>query len=168
MFSHAPVPGNPERVQLSGPWARNHITAVVVPQLARFGISRPVAVHRLAAQPLLDLWTAWESAGLLVALESWDGLFVPRFKRQTGTEKERAAKASTLTARNLSNHTWGTAFDVNARALPLGTVLAKVPAAFRALVPVAERHGWFWGGYFGSRPDPMHFELARLETGSGS
>jgi hypothetical protein len=161
-YTPAPVKGNPERVVISGTWVRDHLVSVSVPQLARFGVKRPVSVHKLAAKPLQVLWAAWESNGLLEAVESYDGLWVPRFKRGSGTESERAARCKNLTASSLSNHSWGTAFDVNARSLPLGTRLEKVPEAYLALEESANDLGWFWGGRFVSRPDPQHWELARL------
>jgi hypothetical protein len=32
----------------------------------------------------------------------------------------------------------------------------------RELVPLANRHGFYWGGHFRGRPDGMHFEAARI------
>lgn len=58
-----------------------------------------------------------------------------------------------------SNHSWGTAIDINApanprrkRGLPMVTDLP------RSVVQLWRDHGFRWGGDF-SWPDPMHFEF---------
>jgi len=60
----------------------------------------------------------------------------------------------------LSNHSSGTAIDLNATKHPLGKKGTfpneKVPM-IRAL---AKKYGMIWGGDFRSRPDEMHFEIA--------
>jgi hypothetical protein len=60
----------------------------------------------------------------------------------------------------LSNHSSGTAIDLNATKHPLGKAGTfpneKVPM-IRAL---AKKYGMIWGGDFRSRPDEMHFEIA--------
>jgi hypothetical protein len=46
--------------------------------------------------------------------------------------------------------------------------LGKIPArigsegSVRELVPVANDFGFYWGGHFKSRPDGMHFEVAKI------
>jgi len=66
-----------------------------------------------------------------------------------------------------STHTWGIAFDLNAdtnrlispcdSADPRRATLRDVPDAW---VSDAAAEGWFWGGSFKKRFDPMHFQLA--------
>ena len=60
----------------------------------------------------------------------------------------------------LSNHSSGTAIDLNATQHPLGKVgtfpSEKVPM-IRAL---AKKYGMIWGGDFRRRKDEMHFEIA--------
>lgn len=60
----------------------------------------------------------------------------------------------------LSNHSSGTAIDLNATQHPLGKVgtfpSEKVPM-IRAL---AKKYGMIWGGDFCHRKDEMHFEIA--------
>ena len=59
----------------------------------------------------------------------------------------------------LSNHSSGTAIDVNATKHPMGKVgtfpNAKVPM-IRAL---AKKYGLKWGGDYSGRKDEMHFEV---------
>lgn len=61
---------------------------------------------------------------------------------------------------NLSNHSSGTAIDLNATRHPLGKVGTfpneKVPM-IRAL---AKKYGLIWGGDYKNRKDEMHFEIA--------
>jgi hypothetical protein len=63
----------------------------------------------------------------------------------------------------LSNHAYGTAFDINApwNALGVRPALVGKPGSVRELVPLAAEHGFAWGGHFRTRPDGMHFELVR-------
>ena len=60
----------------------------------------------------------------------------------------------------LSNHSSGTAIDLNSTRHRLGEVgtfeLAKVPM-IRAL---AKKYGLFWGGDYRNRKDEMHFEIS--------
>lgn len=60
----------------------------------------------------------------------------------------------------LSNHSSGTAIDLNATRHPLGKVGTfpneKVPM-IRAL---AKKYGLIWGGDYRNRKDEMHFEIA--------
>lgn len=61
---------------------------------------------------------------------------------------------------NLSNHSSGTAIDLNATRHPLGKIGTfpneKVPM-IRAL---AKKYGLIWGGDYKNRKDEMHFEIA--------
>jgi len=61
---------------------------------------------------------------------------------------------------NLSNHSSGTAIDLNSTKHPLGKIGTfpneKVPM-IRAL---AKKYGILWGGDFKHRKDEMHFEIA--------
>lgn len=55
-----------------------------------------------------------------------------------------------------SNHSWGLAVDINAPANPMG-------ATFRSNLPPAMVKMWwdcgfYWGGWYRTRPDAMHFE----------
>jgi hypothetical protein len=63
----------------------------------------------------------------------------------------------------LSNHAYGTAFDINAAWNGLGREPAPLGAkgSVLELLPLAEAHGFAWGGLF-SRRDAMHFEVARV------
>ena len=107
--------------------------------------------HRLAVGQLVALWAHWEKEGLLDRVLTWEGAFVARYVRGSST--------------NLSNHAFGSAFDINYA----WNKLRKIPAfvgskgSVRELVPIANEHGFFWGGHYESRLDGMHFEVAVLK-----
>jgi hypothetical protein len=65
---------------------------------------------------------------------------------------------------NLSNHSSGTAIDLNATQHPLGksgTFPAEKVAMIRAL---AKKYGLKWGGDYRNRKDEMHFEIELSEA----
>lgn len=55
-----------------------------------------------------------------------------------------------------SNHSWALAVDINSLSNPMSTeFITDIPPK----VVAAWWHcGWFWGGWYQLRPDPMHFE----------
>jgi peptidoglycan hydrolase-like protein with peptidoglycan-binding domain len=151
-----PRPGNPENIRILGTWQRDNIIAVPIPQLqAALGPRAPASMpfHRLAANQLRGLWADWERNNILDRILSFDGSFNARFIRGSRSQ--------------LSNHCFGTAFDINAAAIPLGTrpPLVGQRGSTRELVPLANKWGFYWGGHFNGRPDGMHFEVALLRRG---
>ena len=159
-YTSAPVASNPEAIQIGGTWVKDNIVRVVVPQLEPFVTGGIVLFHKDGAEQLKALFAAWEADGLLGHILSWDGAWVPRFVRGSRT--------------TLSNHSFGTAFDINARWNALSTCPALVgtKGSVRELVARANEIGFYWGGYYGypkgfpnasgvsGRSDGMHFELA--------
>lgn len=158
-FSPAPTAGNPEGIVIHGDWVAKNITKVKIPQLKGiYGApgNCEVQFHTKGAAQLQALWAAWEAEGLLPLVQSWAGSWVPRFVRGSRTY--------------LSNHAKGTAFDLNAPWNALGAEPALVgrKGSVRKLVPLANQHGFYWGGHWGynkgGRPDGMHFELAVISS----
>jgi len=152
-FKHRPVPGNFENIEITDDFVAKNIVTVKIPQLVgvrRAPSSGRVQFHRSAAAQLEALWAEWDTAGLLDRVLTFDGSFVPRFIRGSTT--------------TLSNHAFGSAFDINADFNPLGAVPALVGkrGSVRELVQIANQHGFFWGGHFKGRKDGMHFEIAKL------
>lgn len=151
-FDYQRVAPGKDDIRILGQWEAKSIVSVAVPQL--IGVkgapaSGRIRVHRLVAEQCKALFQAWQDDGLLPLIRSWEGSFVPRFIRGSGT--------------TLSNHSWGTAFDVNYAWNQLGhrPALRGEPGSVRELVPRANQLGFYWGGHF-SRRDGMHFEVARL------
>src|SRR5262249_2094369 len=129
-------------------WVQRNITWVRVDMGPKLG-TRAMQFHRLAAGQLRRLWEAWGEAGLLDRVLSYGGSFVPRFVRGSKTE--------------LSNHSFGTAFDINVIWNQRGNMPAPVgqKGSVRELVPIANDLGFYWGGHW-NNPDGMHFEVAKL------
>ena len=150
-FVPAPVPGNPEAIKITDDWDDKNIVTVNIPQLrgVKGAFGGNVSFHRKGVKQLQGLWQAWEDAGLLPLVLTFEGGWAARFVR--GSTK------------SLSNHSFGTAFDVNYKWNPLGAVPALVgkEGSVRKLVEIAHQHGFFWGGHF-TRLDGMHFEVAKV------
>ena len=136
-------------------WKEKNIIEIEIPQLVgvtMWGKSKSdgkILFHKVAAQQMKDLWAEWEKLGLLKQVLTWNGTYSPRFIRGSTTK--------------LSNHAYGTAFDINVK----WNGLAKRPAlkgqegCLRELVPIAHKFGFYWGGHF-RRKDGMHFEVAKV------
>ncbi|MCA9133726.1 MAG: M15 family metallopeptidase [Planctomycetales bacterium] len=148
-YTHDPLPDNPENIRVSGTWRRDNIVRTSIDMGPMVG-TRTVYFHRLAVTQLESLWRAWGEAGLLDRVRTYAGSYVPRFIRGS--------------TRTLSNHAYGSAFDINAAWNGLGRTPAAVGSigCVRELVPLAHQYGFYWGGHFRSRPDGMHFEVAKI------
>ncbi len=145
-FRPSPAPYNREAITITDGWDKKNIVLVEIPQLVGVvGATRRVPFHKELEAPVKKLFAAWEEAGLIDLVKSWAGSWVPRFQRGSST--------------TLSNHSWGTAFDINVPWNGLGVQPALVgrTGSVRRLVPIANELGWFWGGHF-TRKDGMHFE----------
>lgn len=152
-FRHKPANDGTDAVIILGDWERQNIVTVDLPQLAGVKGALPnnrVRFHKKAANQLKALFIAWENEGLLPLILTWEGSYVPRYIRGSRTR--------------LSNHAYGSAFDINYAWNRLGQVPALVgeKGAVRELVTLAHKHGFYWGGHFNERLDGMHFEVAKI------
>lgn len=143
---------NPEAIMITDGWADKNIISIVVPQL--IGVpgslkTGTIQVHQKASGQFLKLFNDWQSAGLSDKILGWGGSWAPRFIRGSRTV--------------LSNHAWGTAFDINVQWNGLGVTpaLRDEKGSVRDLVQIAYENGFYWGGWFKARPDGMHFEIYR-------
>jgi len=149
----SPTPSNPEAITITDNWAKNNIAAVEVKQLRSVKgspTSCRIQIHESIEKQIVQLFNTWEEACLSEQLKSWGGSWVPRFIRGSRT--------------SLSNHAWGTAFDINVKWNMLGTVpaLKGKEGSVRELVEIAFDHGFYWGGWYPHRPDGMHFEAYKI------
>ena len=149
-FVPDPIPGNKENIRILGNWESRNIVLLNVPQLIPIKGNDRARFHRFAVNQFMKLWSDWQAAGLLSKIFTWDGSFVPRFQRGSTTK--------------LSNHAFGSAFDINAAFNPLGALppLIEQKGSVRELVEIANANGFYWGWHFDSRKDGMHFEIAKL------
>jgi hypothetical protein len=141
--------GKGDGITITNGWNKRYLTKVLIPQLETIsGAPKSCKVfwNAMYIDNLVGLFQAWEKKDLLSLILSWDGSWCPRFVR--GSSKY------------LSNHSWATAFDINAE----WNGLRKQPArkgtygTVRPLVETANEHGFWWGGHF-ERKDGMHFEI---------
>ncbi len=153
-FEFVPTGGknNPEAIDIMYGWEKENIIRADLPQLEGVRGTRGRtrwSFHKLAAPRVEKLFQAWEKEDLLDLVLTWGGSYAPRFIR--GSRK------------TLSNHAFGTAFDINVQWNYLGTQPALVGkrGSVRKLVQTANDLGFYWGGHF-RRSDGMHFELARI------
>lgn len=150
-WKHTPIPGNKEMIRILGSWESDNIVTVEVPQLTKIpGNFSRMRLNKRVVNQTLALWQAWDDAGLLPLILTYEGAFVARLIRGSTT--------------SLSNHSYGSAFDINYHWNQLGHPAAKTGAkgSVRELVPLAHQHGFYWGGNF-SRGDGMHFEVCKLQ-----
>lgn len=152
-FVPAPTPNNPEAIRMTDDWSKKNIVSVSIPQLSgvsggpRNGV---VQVHTALASQIVKMFDAWQQAELQTRILTWGGLWVPRFARGSRSY--------------LSNHSWGSAFDINVTWNGLGVrpALVEQKGSVRELVEIAYEHGFYWGGWFTKRPDGMHFEAYKV------
>jgi hypothetical protein len=155
-YVDAPTAKEPDGIRITGGWDKANLGTVALPELAqvRSGTSGNITFYRGAHPQIRSLFASWRKAGLLALIKTWDGAYNPRYMRK-----------ATHIRKNLSNHAWGTAFDINASLNRLGQPPAALgtPGCVFELVEIAHQHGFYWGGHFrGTRPDGMHFEVARI------
>jgi len=60
----------------------------------------------------------------------------------------------------LSNHSSGTALDLNASKHPLGQINTFDPLKVPMIRALAHKYGCIWGGDYKHRKDEMHFEIS--------
>lgn len=107
-------------------------------------IPRRLYCNRDLVKPLTAALENLIKRGLVAELKTWDGCFNIR--------KKRGASTASL-------HSWGIAIDVNAAWNGFG----KPPTLSAAFVKCFTDAGFDWGGKW-SKPDGMHFQLARFPT----
>ncbi|MBU4295125.1 MAG: M15 family metallopeptidase [Desulfobulbaceae bacterium] len=154
-FEPAPTSQNPEKIRILDDWEEINIKTVFIPQLKGIPVfgqpsSGRMRFHQKAAEQLKAMWESWQESSLLDLVLTYDGSYNPRFVRGSRT--------------NLSNHAFGSAFDINYQWNKMGAIpaLEGEKGSVRELVAIAAAHGFYWGGNFQGRPDGMHFEVAKL------
>lgn len=167
-WKHAPTPSDPDHIKILDSWDVLNIGSFACEELSAWthGKSRIVTLNHSVKDSFLALWKAWTKEGVLELLKAdysptftpsgqpkivvhdgWAGAYNPRFKRGVPHDQN---------PNHLSNHASGHAFDICSRRYPLGRAVDG-PDLMHMLVPIAESHGWKWGGSF-IRPDGMHFQ----------
>jgi hypothetical protein len=150
-FKATPTAQNPEAISILGDWVSKNIVRVNLPALSKATGGKFTAMrwNKSCEYQLVKFFERLEKENLHTKILSYAGAFYPRFIRGSRTQ--------------LSNHSWGTSFDINVPQNGLGKVPALIgkEGSVRELVPIAHECGFYWGGHF-SRMDGMHFEIAKI------
>jgi hypothetical protein len=159
-FVPAPTKDNPEGIKITNDFESKNIVRVNLPALSKATGGKFTAMrwNKVSEYQLVKFFERLEKENLHTKILSFGGAFYPRFIRGSRTQ--------------LSNHSWGTAFDINVPQNGLGKVPALIgkEGSVRELVPIAHECGFYWGGHFGKiengkyvgRMDGMHFEIAKI------
>ena len=130
---------------LSPKWEETKIRRVTLPKpLLLSGTTTDVTrvtCHDLLTDTLRVTLRAIDDAGKWTTLHSYGGGFNFRPKRGGG---------------DISLHAWGIAWDFDPEHNPLGSI-GNMDSS---VIEIFEAHGFFWGGKFKGRKDPMHFQYA--------
>jgi len=141
------------KIMITNDWENQHLERTFIPQLKGIRdynddeLSGFIRVNRNIERQYKMLWHAWEKAGLLKLVHSWGGGYSTR--KVTGSYLF------------LSNHAYGTAFDINTAENHWNTEPARrsKKGSVYDLVTIAHEHGFYWGGHF-CKLDGMHFEVS--------
>jgi hypothetical protein len=97
--------------------------------------------HHLIVENFQQAFEAIQSAGLRDQVKNYSGIYAARpIRGQTA---------------HPSTHSWGIAIDLEADKYPLGST-QRFPDS---IVKIFQDAGFFYGGDFISRKDPMHFQF---------
>jgi hypothetical protein len=150
-FIAKPTRTNPEGIIITNDFESKNIVRVNLPALSKATNGKFTAMrwHNECEYQLVKLFERLEKENLHTKILSYAGAFYPRFIRGSRTQ--------------LSNHSWGTAFDVNVPYNGLNKIPAMIGSTgcVREIVPIANECGFYWGGHF-TRKDGMHFEIAKI------
>lgn len=159
-FIAKPTKTNPEGIIITNDFESKNIVRVDLPALSKATGGKYSAMrwHKDCEYQLVKMFERLEKENLHTKILSYAGAFYPRFIRGSRTQ--------------LSNHSWGTAFDCNVPQNGLGKKPAMIGeiGCVREIVPIANEYGFYWGGHFGvdsngkviGRMDGMHFEIAKI------
>lgn len=159
-FEPGPIKDGHRWIIIKGGWEAANIVSLPMPEMAGMSVAGKLRetvrfrVHKLIVNQTKALFAAWKAAGLMPWVLTYEGSFAARLKK--GAVEYKPSK--------LSNHAWGTAFDINAGHNPFNkpSMTSGQRGDVRELVALANQHGFYWGGHFGSLEDGMHFECAKI------
>ena len=148
-YVSAPTKGNPEAVKITNDFASKNIAKFLIPLLSK----TPISMHKLAG-PQFQAWCqAIIAKGLADRILSFSGCWVPRYVRGSRTR--------------LSNHSWGSAVDLNVPYNRRGhqSALVGQKGSLREVVEFCADFGLFSGMWYKGAPeDGMHIELFKVLT----
>ena len=126
-YHASPTADNPERIVITDDWAKKNIVKVSLPALSKATGGKYTSMywHKSADEQLVKFFEELEKQNLHTKILSFAGSYVPRFIRGSRSQ--------------LSNHSWGTAFDINVPYNGLNKTPAQIgqKGCVRELVPIA-------------------------------
>ena len=142
-------------IVFSDGWGTKNVSRVNIPQLKGVPYysqgnslknKGSIMFYTKAHKAVQELFNAWEKDGLISLILTYEGSF-----------NARVIKSGTTP----SNHSFGTAFDINGSWNGEGKKPAGIgkKGCLLELVPRANELGFYWGGFY---KDGMHFEYAKL------
>ena len=137
------------------PWENSALLANVSTVFPTTYGGQPVSTIRVHAKGAKALSSAleacWDKAGRDI-----NSPVLRRIRNYSGAYNYRPIRGSS----RLSCHAFGAAIDFDAEHLPLGK---NVPSSEmpQEVVDAFKAQGFFWGGDYTGRKDPMHFQIAR-------
>lgn len=147
-------------------WRLTNIMDLQIPQkVFAIGFHGVIRCHKVAAPHLLLLFKKWEELDLLHLIRTYEGSYVPRYKRDQSPGRGPQGVKRSNQVDSLSNHAFGSAFDINEPDNQFRDEPAHCPSrgCVRELVESANAQGFYWGGHFSSgSQDGMHFEFAKF------
>lgn len=128
-------------------------------------VCRPITNPGLRALVVTRNVGPFRVTGLLPAVESLTDI-MDDIRTQEPAVHQALGTAGMLCARNvrgstssISNHSWGTAIDLNLNGQLDRRGNRKTQRGLAQIAPIFNRHGWYWGAGFPTE-DAMHFELS--------
>lgn len=113
---------------------------IAFPAIKSEGNKRGLTCHKLLVPVFQAIFNDIKQAKLVDKVYSYDGCY-----------NYRPIQGSS----NLSFHSWGIAIDLNYDGNELGNEHGTMD---KAVVAIFKKYGFFWGGDYNGRKDPMHFE----------
>ncbi len=135
-------------------WQRDNLVMCVPPfamHFGRFPVKR-FQCHKKVCESLDVIFgELWKLYGCDQEKIDRDGI-----SNFSGCYNFRNTRGST----HLSMHAFGAAIDFDAERNPMhhGEISTGFITSESAIVHIFKKYGWFWGGDFHDRKDPMHFE----------
>ncbi len=99
--------------------------------------------HRLVVENFQTAFEALRASDLENEVKNYSGIYARRAIRGAGSHP--------------STHSWGIAIDLESVKYPLGST-QRFP---EEVIKIFQNAGFFYGGDFISRKDPMHFQLCK-------
>jgi hypothetical protein len=159
-----PIPGNIN----PGVSPAHQITMKALLGLPRGSFGKdcqPVTHPVLKNLIVVDKVGPFKVQGLKPAVDSLKGVLAdirneqPEIFEALGSSGMLCARLVRGSASSISNHSWGTAIDLNLNGVLDARGDKKVQEGLARIAPIFNRHGWFWGAGFPTE-DGMHFELS--------